>query len=150
MPDAELVALPRTRVAGIRGEVEFSELRAAFERIGPQVARAFADAGISDHGPVSAVYHSIAEVCDITIGLELAGTAAPAGLSIAEIGGGDAVTLEVRGPYEQIPEEGMKMGQWCQANGRAPAGHGLERYIVGPDQDADPANWRTELYLPLQ
>lgn len=26
MPDAELVALPRTRVAGIRGEVEFTEL----------------------------------------------------------------------------------------------------------------------------
>ena len=149
MPDPGLVSLPRTRVAGIRAEVEFTDLRAAFERIGPQVERAFADARIADHGPASAVYHSIAEVCDITIGLELAGTDAPDGLSVAEIGG-DAVKLEVRGPYKQIPEEGMKMGQWCEANGRAPAGDGLERYVVGPSQDADPANWLTELYLPLQ
>lgn len=150
MPDPGLVSLPLTRVAGIREEVKFTELRAAFERIGPQVERAFADAGIADHGPVSAVYHSIAEVCDITIGLELAGDDAPDGLCVAEIGGGDAVKLKVRGPYEQIPEEGMKMGQWCQANGRAPAGAGLERYVVGPGQDTDPANWVTKLYLSLQ
>lgn len=66
------------------------------------------------------------------------------------MGGGDAVKLDMIGPYEQIPEEGLKLGQWCEANGRAPTSIGLERYVVGPDQDADSANWRTELYLLLR
>lgn len=150
MPEPDLVALPVTRVAGFREAVPFAELRSAFDQLAPRATQAFADAGMSNHGPVSAIYHTIAETCDITIGLELIGGDAPAGLSVAEIGGGEAVKLEVRGPYEQIPEEGLKLGQWCEANGRAPTGIGLERYIVGPDQDADPANWLTELYLPLQ
>lgn len=132
MPEPGLAALPVTRVAGFRESVPF------------------ADAGITARSPISAIYHAIAETCEITIGLELIGGGAPAGLSVAEIGGGDAVKLEVRGPYERIPEEGLKLGQWCEANGRAPAGIGLERYVVGPDQDADPANWLAELYLSLQ
>ena len=150
MPEPGLAALPVTRVAGFRESVPFAELRSAFDRLAPRVAQAFADAGIATHGPISAVYHAISETCDITIGIELVGGDTPAGLSVAEIGSGEAVKLEVRGPYERIPEEGLKMGQWCEANGRAPTGIGLERYVVGPDQDADPANWLTELYLPLQ
>ena len=150
MPEPGLAALPVTRVAGFRESVPFAELRSAFDRLAPRAAQAFADAGIAAYGPVSAIYHSIAETCEITIGLELIGGDAPAGLSVAEISGGEAVKLDVRGPHERIPEEGLKLGQWCEANGRAPTGIGLERYVAGPDQDADPANWLTELYLPLQ
>ena len=29
-------------------------------------------------------------------------------------------------------------------------GRSHQRYVAGPDQDADAANWLTELYLPLQ
>ena len=150
MPEPGLAVLPVTRVAGFREAVPFAELRSAFDRLAPRAAQVFADAGIAAHGPISAIYHAISETCDITIGLELTGGDAPAGLSLAEIGGGDAVKLDVIGPYEQIPEEGLKLGQWCEANGRTPTGIGLERYVVGLEQDANPANWRTELYLPLQ
>ena len=150
MPEPGPAVLPVTRVGGFREAVPFAELRSAFDRLVPHATQAFADAGITAHSPISVIYHMIAETCDITIGLELTSGDAPAGLSVAEIGGGDAVKLDVIGPYEQIPEEGLKLGQWCKANGRAPTGIGLERYAVGPDQEVAPANWRTELYLPLR
>ena len=72
------------------------------------------------------------------------------GLSVAEVGWGDAVSLDMRGPRGQIPEEGLKLEQRCGENGRIPAGGGLERCGVCPERDADPADWATELYRELQ
>ena len=53
------------------------------------------------------------------------------------------------GPYEGLRESWGEFMEWIEANGHRPAPDLWESYVVHPDCESDPANWRTELNRPL-
>ncbi len=54
------------------------------------------------------------------------------------------------GPYEQLPETYAAIEEWMQTNGARAAGAPWESYVTDPAQHPDPADWRTEVYWPLE
>ena len=55
----------------------------------------------------------------------------------------------LHGPYEGLADAWGRLESWIGAQGHRPAPHLWERYVVGPETSADPADWRTELNRPL-
>lgn len=54
------------------------------------------------------------------------------------------------GPYEQLPETYAAIEKWMQANDARPGGAPWEWYVTDPAQHPDPAEWKTEVYWPLE
>lgn len=53
------------------------------------------------------------------------------------------------GPYEGLGGAWGEFDAWITANRYTPGPDLLECYIVGPEANPEPANWRTELRRPL-
>jgi len=54
-----------------------------------------------------------------------------------------------QGPYEKLGEGWGELMQWIEAHGHKPAADLWESYTLGPEANADPLTWRTELVRPL-
>lgn len=54
------------------------------------------------------------------------------------------------GPYEGLQAAWMQMWQYVEANGVQADMPCWDCYVLGPDQDQNPENWVTELYIPLK
>jgi len=55
----------------------------------------------------------------------------------------------LHGPYEGLADAWGRLEAWITTQGHRPAADLWERYVVGPETSADPADWRTELNWPL-
>jgi len=53
------------------------------------------------------------------------------------------------GEYEGLAAAWGELDAWIAAQGFTPAPDLWESYVTGPDANADPASWRTELSRPL-
>jgi len=53
------------------------------------------------------------------------------------------------GGYEGLPGAWGELHAWMRANGHEPGADLWESYVSGPEADADPSTWRTELTQPL-
>ncbi len=53
------------------------------------------------------------------------------------------------GPYEELPEAWSRFHEWVKASGHDWASDIWECYLVHPDFDPDPTNWRTQLNRPI-
>jgi effector-binding domain-containing protein len=53
------------------------------------------------------------------------------------------------GAYDDLGAAWGELMEWIARNGLTPAADLWERYVAGPDANADPATWRTELNRPL-
>jgi AraC family transcriptional regulator len=55
-----------------------------------------------------------------------------------------------KGPYEKTGETYTKIFAWMDANGYAPAGPVLEKYLSMPTPDTDPETLMAEIWVPVQ
>ena len=149
MANVEIVEVGQVRIAGYRDQVQIDDLPQAFAKYLPAAWQALTEAGVSDLGPPSSLYHSMdGTVCDLTIGMELGAEAeAPEGMDIAEVPPGAEAKLDFYGPHDRIREGFGELMEWCLANGRTPASRARERYITDPQAEPDSSKWLTELYL---
>jgi effector-binding domain-containing protein len=53
------------------------------------------------------------------------------------------------GPYEGLGGAWGELDAWIAASGHTPGPDLWECYVVGPEANADPASWRTQLNRPL-
>ncbi|MDB5800088.1 MAG: transcriptional regulator, effector-binding domain/component [Rhodocyclales bacterium] len=53
------------------------------------------------------------------------------------------------GNYDKLGEAWGEFIKWIEANGHKPAVDLWECYVAGPESSPDPANWHTELNMPL-
>jgi effector-binding domain-containing protein len=53
------------------------------------------------------------------------------------------------GPYEGLGSAWGEFDTWIEAKGHRPGPDFWECYVVGPEANPDPANWRTQLNRPL-
>ena len=54
------------------------------------------------------------------------------------------------GLYEQLPETYAAMEKWMDVHGARAGGAPWESYVTDPGQYPNPADWRTEVYWPLE
>jgi effector-binding domain-containing protein len=106
-------------------------------------------------GAPFAVYHNEPfrpEDVDVEMGLPVAADATveeSAGVHRRELPGGPvAYTVHV-GPYSTIGAAYAALYAWVEREGHRPLGPAREIYIVGPDQERNPAAYRTELEVPI-
>ena len=64
--------------------------------------------------------------------------------------GGSGCRRDARGPYDQLTETYAALERWIEANGYRIGGAPWESYITDPADLPDPADWRTEVYWPLE
>jgi AraC family transcriptional regulator len=87
----------------------------------------------------------------IEVGMPVA--TAPQGEGVVEAGtlpaGPVAVATHV-GPYDQLSETYAALERWIESNGYRIGGAPWESYITDPADHPDPADWRTEVYWPLE
>ena len=87
----------------------------------------------------------------IEVGMPVA--APPQGEGVVEAGtlpaGPVAVAMHA-GPYDQLSETYAALERWIESNGYRIGGAPWESYITDPADHPDPADWRTEVYWPLE
>jgi AraC family transcriptional regulator len=54
------------------------------------------------------------------------------------------------GPYDQLTDTHAAIERWIEANSYRAAGAPWEWYVTDPGEHPNPADWRTEVYWPLQ
>lgn len=84
-------------------------------------------------------------------GLPVAGPVeAPEGLDVVQTTAGPVAVFIHRGIYETLGQTWQAAFGWVGANGRTLAGAPWESYLTDPGSVPDPADWVTEVCLPLQ
>jgi len=87
----------------------------------------------------------------LEVGMPVA-TAAP-GEGAVEAGtlpAGPAAVAMHGGSYDQLSETYAELERWIEKNGYRVGGAPWESYITDPADHPDPADWRTEVYWPLE
>ena len=90
------------------------------------------------------------EVFDFEIGVPVSAPIAAAGR--VRPGQWPAATMArtvYHGGYEGLGAAWAEFDAWIRAEGHVPAPDLWERYVAGPESNADPATFRTELNRPL-
>jgi len=64
-------------------------------------------------------------------------------------GGQAAITIHV-GPYDELEPAYAALASWVSEHGGEPTGAPWEVYFSDPEEQPDPATWRTEVVLPYR
>ena len=87
---------------------------------------------------------------DIEVGAPCAPVPAPgAGQHRGRLEAGKAAVAVFRGPYDQIGPIYTALYEWAGRNGHRPAGPPREVYLNSPDEVSGPADYLTEVILPI-
>lgn len=128
-----------------------AEIRAVMGPGIQELLETVAAQGIAVTGPWFTHHLRMApDMFDFEIGVPVAAPVAPTGR--VQAGRRPAATVAravYRGPYEGLGAAWAEFDAWIAEQGLEPAGDLWECYIAGPESDADPAMWRTELNRPL-
>lgn len=137
--------------ATIRLTVPRAEIRNV---MGPGIGElmaAVAAQGIAPAGPVfSHHFRMDPDIFDFEIGVPVTKPVSPAGrVKPGHLPATTVARTIYHGPYEDLGAAWGEFGAWITANGHTPGPDLWECYAAGPESSPDPANWRTELNLPL-
>lgn len=149
--EPEIVTVPERATAVVRGKVPFEELAPFFDRAFTTLGEALAAGRVAPDGPAFALYHGAPRpVAEVEAGFTVAHPAEPGGEVVAgTLPGGRVARLLHHGPYDTLGDSWERLVAWTQAEGLAPGPVMWEVYATQPTPDTDPADLRTELYLPL-
>ena len=148
----EVVELPARTTAVIRMTVERARMAEAFPPAIQEVMSGIAAQEVGPAGPLFARYLRMGggEV-EVEIGVPVNQPLEPEGrITISSLPGGGALRAVHAGPYEELYSSWDQFGRWVAENGHEPDEGLWEAYLKGPESSADPAEWRTELILPLK
>lgn len=142
---------PQAMVA-IRVTIEPSRIAEAFQELLPEVAAYLERAGARPSGPPLARFFDYTEEeADFEAGFPVPKPVPGEGRMVAgELPGGRAAMTTHVGPYEGLQAAHDAIGEWVLARGHDPAGPVWEVYEVGPAEEQDDSNWRTEVVWPLR
>ena len=94
-------------------------------------------------------------VLTLEIGLPIAspwtgGSAAEGEIRPDTLPGGPAAVTTHLGPYEKLNDAHAAIQMWIEQQSLRSAGAPWEVYVSDPAEVPDPANWRTDLFWPLE
>jgi effector-binding domain-containing protein len=107
--------------------------------------------GLQMAGPPMTRYPEMADgTCTLEAGIPVAGTVeAPEGFTVVQTAGGEVAVFLHKGGYDSLGQTWGQAFAWAKAQGRELSDAPWESYLTDPSQVPDPADWRTEIYLPL-
>jgi AraC family transcriptional regulator len=149
--EIEVKEVPAHPAVAIRDKVATEGLGPAMRELYPVVWAFLEKRGIEPAGPSFAVYHSYSEEeVDFEAGFPVAepveGEGRVVGIELPAVRA--AVTVHV-GPYTTIGQAHEALDAWAHGQGHDHGEPVREVYLVGPGQDEDSTNWRTEVVYPL-
>jgi effector-binding domain-containing protein len=109
-------------------------------------------AEVEPEGPPMARYHAFGpDIIDVEVCLPVAAGTIGAGRITTQILPGSEVASVVHvGPYDREGEAYAALEQWIALHGHVVSGPPCERYLVGPDAGVSPAEYRTEIQMPIE
>ena len=148
--ETRLVAQP---AVVIRAKVQdHGQLGPVMSKLFPEVM-AFVQASAAESaGPLFSRYFCISDkewdfACGMAVSRPLAGAGK---VEASKLPGGAVVTTIHRGPYETLGETWSALQRWIKDNGKVPGEAPWELYLTDPGEIKDPAEWRTEIVIPVQ
>lgn len=133
------LTIPRAEIQQVMGP-GYQELMAAV-----------AAQGLTPTGPWYTYHHRMdPAVFDFEIGVPVAAPVRPAGrVQPGTLPAARVAQTVYHGPYEGLPGAWGEFEAWLAAAGLTSGPALWERYMAGPESNADPATWRTELNRPV-
>jgi AraC family transcriptional regulator len=143
--------VPAQHALVIRKSIPKSQVAAT---IGENLPRVFAHAqkaGLAFAGPPFARYVRISMASfEIEVGMPIATKPAGSGeIEAVELYAGPVAFALHRGSYDKLPETHDAIERWIDAQQLSRAGAPWEVYVTDPGQKPNPADWETEVYVPI-
>lgn len=154
MPTSEIVRkeVEAQPILYIRKEVDPSKLQAYFTESFPQIFGLAMQKSLDIAGNPMARYIKTGQglwIVDAIIPLNEAGDG-EGEIEAGYLHAGAVATATHSGPYEQLPETYSAIDAWVRDKGYTPLGENWEWYITDPGEHPDPADWKTEVFWPLE
>lgn len=148
----ELRILPAQPAAVIRLTTTPAELAGDLGRLLARVLSHALAAGATPAGPpFTRFLHTDDQRVDLETGMTFDRPVPPGGdVQATELPATDAVVVRHLGPYDQLPAAHHAAAAHARKQGRTPSGAPWEVYMTDPGDEPDPANWLTEVYLPVR
>ena len=144
-------SIPEQPVLAIRGVVAPALFPSFIGGAFGELYQCLETVGIDPEGPPMARYHDVGpdsidvEICvPVPSGTIGTGRIVPGVLPAETV----ATVLHI-GSYDGEGEAYAALEGWLQAHGYAHGGPPRERYLVGPDADVEPAEYRTQIEMPI-
>lgn len=152
MADITITTHPAQLVVALRRKIDAYQ----FEHLAwEQLMGLMQDQGIGWDGeaPCGATYHD-EEYRESDIDIEIwepvaAGTTAAAPLTVRELPEQKVAVATVRGDYSQLGDPNSELAEYIGNAGLRIAGPMYNRYLVGPANTQDPAEYVTEVCIPI-
>lgn len=107
-------------------------------------------AAIAGH-PLTRYVSSGPGLYSIEVGIPVAAPAVGDGeVEAGFLPAGPAAVAVHAGPYDRLAESYAALERWIEAHGLRTAGAPWEWYTTDPGEHPDPADWRTEIYWPVE
>lgn len=138
-------------IVGLHESVRLDELGPFFERAMAAAGRALGERGLEPAGPPVALYeHMQGDTVEVTAGFPVPPGAAPSDVVVAAmLPGGPTAEAVHQGPYEDLRSTHRELTTWFGEQGLTPPDVVWEEYLVGPESEADPAQWQTRVVYPV-
>ena len=148
--EVRLVAQP---AVVIRAKVQnHDQLAPTMGKLFPVVMKFVKESVAEPAGPPFSRYFCIkGEEWDFACGMAVSQPLTGLGqVEASELPGGAAVTTVHQGRYETLGESWAALERWAKDNGKVPGEPPWELYLTDPSEVKDPAEWRTEIVIPVQ
>jgi effector-binding domain-containing protein len=146
----EVVELTYRPVASVRMSSDPSRLRRTITAIHGLVMVAVGDQGLAPAGPLFTRFHRRGIEIELEAGIPLAQSIQPVGVVAASsLPGGMALRLLHDGDHATLANSYEALEAFRTCHGYQAAGGPWECYLVDASDTPDPAEWRTDIYLPL-
>jgi effector-binding domain-containing protein len=151
MSQFEIRHVPRQDTAVIHMRCRPEDISATMGEAFGRIFAAVGQAGATATGPAFARYFEFGpESVDFECGVAVEAPFAGLGdVQPGELGGVEAAVGLHIGPYDSLHVAYSQMQAWIVAQGRRPASTMWEVYLTDPEEEPDPARWRTEVYWPV-
>lgn len=148
----ELRTLPAQPAAVIRQTTTPAELAGDLGQLLTRVLSHAVAAGATPAGPpFTRFLHMDDQRVDLETGMTFDRPVPPDGdVQPTELPATDAVVVRHLGPYGQLPAAHAAAAAYAREQGHTPSGPPWEVYVTDPGDEPDPANWLTEVYLPVR
>jgi effector-binding domain-containing protein len=142
---------PEQRIASIRARVAENDVPMFIGRSFEEIYGYLARLGVGAAGHPFAIYHEFGpdgidtEICaPVAVQVPPAGSVRPGLVPATTV-----VSTVYVGPYEEIAATYEAMMAWIRERHLEPAGPVRERYLTGPSDAVTPAEYRTEIEIPV-
>lgn len=133
------------------GHAPMAELATLLAQLLPKVFGYATESGATMVGPPFVRY---VEFGDDGIGVEAGmpvapGSVAKGDIKLGELPGGPTASTVHTGPYDGLGDAHKALQAWVVDNGASPGGAPWEVYLTDPGEVPDPADWKTQVLLPI-